>query len=86
MKITFLGTGSAYGTPYCGNGWQNGVDKNNIKNNRLRYSLLLEDNNNQLLIDCSPDFRQQSIKHNLNSFNDVFTIYLCNLRIKGQWK
>ena len=27
MKITFLGTGSAFGTPYCGNDWQKGVDK-----------------------------------------------------------
>ena len=86
MKITFLGTGSAYGTPYCGNGWQNGVDKNNIKNNRLRYSLLLEDNNNQLLIDCSPDFRQQSIKHNLNSFNDVFYTHWHADHIFGTWE
>ena len=86
MKITFLGTGSAYGTPYCGNGWQNGVDKNNIKNNRLRYSLLLEDNNNQLLIDCSPDFRQQSIKHNLNSFNDVFYTHWHADHTFGTWE
>ena len=40
MKITFLGTGSAFGTQYCGNDWQKGVDKNNIKNNRYKIQLI----------------------------------------------
>ena len=52
----------------------------------MRYSLLLEDNNNQLLIDCSPDFRQQSIKHNLNSFNDVFYTHWHADHIFGTWE
>lgn len=86
MKITFLGTGSAFGTPYCGNDWQKGVDKNNIKNNRLRYSLLLDDNNNQLLIDCSPDFRQQSITHNLNNFSDIFYTHWHPDHTFGTWE
>jgi len=86
MKITFLGTGSAYGTPYCGNTWKDKVDRNNVKNNRLRYSILLEDNNDQLLIDCSPDFRQQSIEYNLRKFNDILYTHWHADHIFGTWE
>ena len=42
MKITVLGSGSAYGTPMILNRWD-GSDASDSRNRRLRASLFLED-------------------------------------------
>jgi len=86
MKITFLGTGDFYGNPRYGDLWHNGVDENNSKNTRLRYSILLDDIENQLLIDCSPDFRQQSIIHKIKNFSDVFYTHYHRDHIGGTFE
>lgn len=59
MKLTILGTGDSPGTPVIGchcrtceharkNGWE-----------RLRFSILLQNNGKSVLIDTSPDMRKQ---------------------------
>lgn len=58
MKITFLGTGTSNGVPVIGCNCPV-CQSPNPKDKRLRSSVLIEKNNKQLLIDVSPDFREQ---------------------------
>lgn len=59
MRVTFLGTGDAVGTPkigcscdHCIQAWKEGRE-------RLRTSLLIESGSHTLLIDTTPDLRRQ---------------------------
>jgi phosphoribosyl 1,2-cyclic phosphate phosphodiesterase len=58
LKITILGCGSSSGVPALKYGWGS-CDKSNPKNNRMRSSILIQSSNTSLLIDTSPDLRQQ---------------------------
>ena len=58
MKITILGCGGSFGSPLAWNRHGN-IDLNNKRNFRTRSSVLIEDKNNNILIDTSPDLRQQ---------------------------
>jgi phosphoribosyl 1,2-cyclic phosphate phosphodiesterase len=58
MKITILGCGSSGGVPLIGNDW-GACDPNNPRNRRSRVSILVEQNDTVLLVDTSPDMRQQ---------------------------
>ena len=58
MKIRILGCGGSFGSPLAWN--RNGnIDINNNKNIRTRSSLLLKLNDYNILIDTSPDLRNQ---------------------------
>ena len=58
MRITFLGTGTSCGVPVIG--CQCRVcQSTDAKDKRLRCSILVETESTRLLVDCSPDFRQQ---------------------------
>lgn len=58
MKVTVLGCGSSGGVPLIGNIW--GVcDPLNPKNSRTRASILVEQGDTVVLVDTSPDMRQQ---------------------------
>ena len=58
MKVRILGCGGSFGSPLA---WKrNGkIDIYNKRNYRTRSSVLIEINNTNILIDCSPDLRQQ---------------------------
>lgn len=62
LKFTILGCGTSGGVPRVGGGW-GACDPENRKNNRRRCSLLVEKTNSEgtttVLIDTSPDLRQQ---------------------------
>ncbi|MBX7200399.1 MAG: MBL fold metallo-hydrolase [Rhodospirillaceae bacterium] len=58
MKITILGCGAAAGVPTVSQGWGR-CDPANPKNRRRRASILVEEGGTTLLIDCSPDLRDQ---------------------------
>lgn len=58
MKLTILGCGPSSGVPLVGNFW-GACDSSNPKNQRRRTSLLIEDGQNTILIDTSPDLRLQ---------------------------
>lgn len=58
MKIQFLGTGTSTGVPQIGCRCQV-CKSDDIRDKRLRASVRIEADNNVLLIDCTPDFRQQ---------------------------
>ena len=58
MKITILGCGGSFGSPLAWNRHGN-IDLNNKRNFRTRSSVLIEYKNTNILIDTSPDLRQQ---------------------------
>lgn len=70
MKITILGSGSAYGVPMMFNTWGN-ADSLNPKNNRTRASILIEAEGKSILVDCGPDFREQINKNNVKNIDAV---------------
>lgn len=59
MKITLLGTGDAIGTPKIGCSCPQCMRAKEQGIARLRPSLLIENNGKHILIDSSPDLRQQ---------------------------
>jgi phosphoribosyl 1,2-cyclic phosphate phosphodiesterase len=59
MKITLLGTGDAIGTPKVGCDCLQCTHAKNTGAMRLRTSLLVENAGKHILIDSSPDLRQQ---------------------------
>ena len=72
MKVLFLGTGTSTGVPQIGCKC-NVCTSSNPKDKRLRASVLITDDENQILIDCGPDLRQQLL---LNHVNKVSAILL----------
>ena len=70
INITFLGTGTSQGIPVIGSDHPVSLSKN-LKDKRLRSSVLISWNKFKLLIDCGPDFRQQMIRSNCNKLDAV---------------
>lgn len=60
MRVRILGCGSSAGTPTVDHGWGR-CDPTNPKNRRTRPSILVEDGDTRLLVDTSPDLRQQML-------------------------
>ncbi len=58
MKVTLLGCGPSWGVPAIGPDWGR-CDPSEPRNARRRCSLLVESRGGALLIDTSPDLRQQ---------------------------
>lgn len=58
LKFTILGSGSSGGVPRLGGHW-GACDPNEPRNNRKRCSLLVEQGDTKVLVDTSPDMRQQ---------------------------
>jgi phosphoribosyl 1,2-cyclic phosphate phosphodiesterase len=75
LRATILGCGSSGGVPRIGGDW--GLcDPNNPKNNRRRCSLLLERTEKtgvtRVLIDTSPDMREQMLAAKVESLDAVW--------------
>ena len=70
MEITFLGTGTSQGVPVitckC-----DVCLSNNVKDNRLRTSVLVKHRQKSIVIDTGPDFRQQMIRENVDTLDAV---------------
>jgi len=64
MRVTILGCGSSFGMPGVNYGWGE-CDPNNPKNRRTRPSILVEENESKILIDTSPDLRQQLLTNDV---------------------
>ena len=58
MQITILGCGSSAGVPAIGNYWGE-CNPQNPRNRRLRSSIIIKSKEAQILIDATPDLRQQ---------------------------
>lgn len=70
MRITILGSGSSGGTPTIDLGWGS-CDPHNPYNRRLRPSILVEQGSSRLLVDTSPDLRQQLLNAAVRSLDAV---------------
>ena len=74
LRFTILGCGSSGGVPRLGGHWGN-CDPDNVKNFRKRCSLLIQrfENNNvtNVLIDTTPDMRQQLLDAKIGKLDAV---------------
>ena len=68
-SLTILGCGSSIGTPRIDGYWGN--CKKTKKNNRTRCSAIIQKGTNHILIDSSPDLRQQFLKNKIKLLNSV---------------
>lgn len=71
MKITFLGTGTSTGVPVIGCNCRV-CKSDNPKNKRLRTSLFVETDDKKILIDVTPDFRQQALLNGITYVDAIF--------------
>jgi phosphoribosyl 1,2-cyclic phosphate phosphodiesterase len=75
LTLTILGCGSSAGVPRPALGWGK-CDPNNPRNRRRRCSLLVERTSNpgttRILIDTSPDLREQLIDAHVDHIDAVF--------------
>ncbi len=71
MKVTILGCGTSGGVPRIGNIWGR-CDPSNPKNRRRRVSILVEQGDTALLVDTSPDLREQCLDANVQHLDAVF--------------
>ena len=70
MKFIILGCGSSMGVPRP-DGFFGNCDPKNKKNYRTRCSALLKTSDENVLIDTSPDLRQQLLRHKIKKINKV---------------
>ena len=70
MKLTFLGTGTSQGVPVIGMNTPVAHSKDK-KDKRLRTSALLSWGGVNVNIDCSPDFRQQMLRHKVQHLEAI---------------
>ncbi|WP_239805931.1 MBL fold metallo-hydrolase [Croceicoccus hydrothermalis] len=72
MKLIILGSGTSTGVPRIGNDW--GVcDPDNPRNRRSRVSIVIEsDDGARVLIDTSPDLRNQLLANDIDGIDAVF--------------
>ncbi|MDC3391241.1 MBL fold metallo-hydrolase [Candidatus Pelagibacter sp.] len=70
MKFIILGCGSSMGVPRP-DGFFGNCDPKNKKNYRTRCSALIKTSHENILIDTSPDLRQQLLRHNIKKIDKV---------------
>ncbi|MCC7520827.1 MAG: MBL fold metallo-hydrolase [Flavobacteriaceae bacterium] len=70
MKITFLGTGTSQGIPVIGCDHPVCLSEN-PKDKRLRSSVLIQDEDFQIVIDCGPDFRMQMLQTGIRQLDAI---------------
>ncbi|MFT6559211.1 MBL fold metallo-hydrolase [Sneathiella sp.] len=70
MKVRILGCGTSGGVPRIGNDW-GACDPNEPKNRRSRCSILVENEGTKVLIDTSPDMRNQLLDAEVGKLDGV---------------
>ena len=70
MKITFLGTGTSQGVPViaCSCEVCNSID---YRDNRTRCSIMIENDQDTLVIDIGPDFRNQMLRERVQKIDAI---------------
>lgn len=71
MKLTILGCGTSGGVPKMPEYW-GACDPGNPKNRRRRASVLIEEGDTRVLIDTTPDMREQMLSAGVQSLDAVF--------------
>ena len=75
IKFVILGSGSSMGVPRA-DGYSGDCDLKNKKNFRTRCSALIKFEDQNILIDTSPDLRSQLLKNKIKSISKVFYTHL----------
>lgn len=70
MKFTFLGTGTSQGVPMIGCKCAVCLSTD-LKDKRLRTSLMVQSDTHRIVIDSGPDFRQQMLRENVDSLDGI---------------
>lgn len=70
MRVTILGCGGAGGVPMLSVGW-GACDPAEPRNRRTRPSILVEESGTRILVDTSPDLREQLLRCGVNSLDAV---------------
>ncbi len=70
MHITFLGTGTSQGVPVIACDCEV-CRSSDPRDKRLRSSVLVEEDNWRIVIDCGPDFRQQMLRESVTSIDAI---------------
>jgi phosphoribosyl 1,2-cyclic phosphate phosphodiesterase len=70
MRVTVLGCGTSAGVPRIGNDW-GACDPGEPKNRRRRCSILVQQGAATLLVDTSPDLREQMIDARVDKLDAV---------------
>ena len=70
MKLTFLGSGTSTGNPQLLCSCAVCMSKD-PRDNRLRMSVYIEDDETSILVDCGPDFRQQALRAHIKQIDAV---------------
>ncbi|MFA6923880.1 MAG: MBL fold metallo-hydrolase [Bacteroidales bacterium] len=82
MKVTFLGTGTSQGVPVVACNCE--VCKSaDVRDKRLRSSVMLEINGNNFIIDAGMDFRQQMLRENVKKIDAVIITHAHKDHIGG---
>ena len=71
IKFIILGCGSSMGVPRP-DGFFGNCDPKNKRNYRTRCSALIKTSNENILIDTSPDLRQQLLRHKIKKISKVY--------------
>jgi phosphoribosyl 1,2-cyclic phosphate phosphodiesterase len=71
LRVTILGSGGSTGTPAIDKGWGRS-DPSEPRNRRTRPSILVEEGPTRLLVDTSPDLRQQLLAAGVATLTAVF--------------
>ena len=75
LEFIVLGCGSSMGVPRP-DGFFGKCNPRNKKNYRTRCSALIKSSNENILIDTSPDLRDQLLKNNINKIDRVLYSHL----------
>ena len=70
LKITFLGTGTSSGVPMIGCDCAV-CTSDDIKDKRLRSSILVQSAKTTLVVDSGPDFRYQMLRANVKHLDAI---------------
>ena len=82
LQITILGCGSSSGVPAIGNFWGK-CNPDNPKNRRLRCSILIKSKGSNILVDSTPDLRQQLLNANITALDGVLITHTHSDHING---
>ena len=70
MKVRILGSGTSSGVPRIGNDW-GACDPGEPRNRRTRASILVESATTRILVDTSPDMREQLLAADVDEVDAV---------------
>ena len=82
MKIRILGCGGSFGSPLA-YGRNGNIDTNNSRNFRTRSSVLINVDKTNLLIDTSPDLRQQLYSAKITNIDAVLYTHYHTDHVSG---